>query len=279
MVSPLCVAVPVELSRSANEGSENEGSFLVSQLHVVSPATEGQSDADGFLFAQPWCASPVGVSGCTENIQHMAFRLSPDRNSILGSNRLSGGLFSEGKWSVTLDFVPRLVGPSFPDLFLEFLRTGSLDFGVSGKGANSYSSKDLLSLPREVMLVEEAADFSVGFGEAKMSDYLPLQIIAPSLSTISTELEEATEVLSIEPKLDISGRVKHRIPGFSKLVGLSTTRHEKLCIALLQRLETKMEATNVLHRKETGNKKVAKSKNRGRRELKNLICLVNYDRR
>ena len=163
------------------------------------------------------------MSGCTENTQHMAFKLSPDRNSILGLNRLSGWLFSEGKWSVTLDFVPRLVGPSFPDIFLEFLQTGSLGFGVSGKEANSYSSKDLLSLPREVMFVEGAADFSIGFGEAEMSDYLSLQIIAPSLSTILVELEKATEVLSIEPKLDISGWVKHRIPRFSKLVGLSTT--------------------------------------------------------
>ena len=40
-----------------------------------------------------------------------------------------------------------------------------------------------------------------------------------------------------------------------------------------------MEAANVLHRKETGSKKVAKSKNKGRRELQNLIYSVNYDRR
>ena len=73
--------------------------------------------------------------------------------------------------------------------------------------------------------------------------------------------------------------MKHRIPGFSKLVGLSTTQHEKLCIALLQRLETEMEVANVLHRRQTGSKKVAKSKNKGRRELQNLICSVNYDRR
>ena len=80
-------------------------------------------------------------------------------------------------------------------------------------------------------------------------------------------MEEGTEVLSIENKLDISSWVKHRIPGFSKLVGLSTTRHEKLCIALLKRLETEMEVANVLHRREMGSKKVAKSKNKGRREL------------
>ena len=68
-------------------------------------------------------------------------------------------------------------------------------------------------------------------------------------------------------------------PCFNKLVGLSMTQHEKLCIALLQRLETMMEAANVLHRKATGSKKMAKSKNKGRRKLQNLISSVNYDRR
>ena len=63
------------------------------------------------------------------------------------------------------------------------------------------------------------------------------------------------------------------------------TRHEKLYIALLQGLEFVMEVANVLHKKEKEKekegdcKKVAKSKNKGRRELQNLICLVNYDRR
>ena len=39
------------------------------------------------------------------------------------------------------------------------------------------------------------------------------------------------------------------------------------------------EAANVLHRKAPDSKKGAKSKNKGRRELQNLISLVNYDRR
>ena len=105
------------------------------------------------------------------------------------------------------------------------------------------------------MLVEEAADFSVGFGETNFSVSLPLQIIASSASTNLAELEEVNEVLSIETKLDISEWVKHRIPSCSKLVGLSMSRHEKLCIALLQRLESVMEATNVLHRKAPSSKK------------------------
>ncbi|KAM3760922.1 hypothetical protein ACB098_01G229800 [Castanea mollissima] len=172
-----------------------------------------------------------------------------------------------------------MVGPSFPDLFVEFLRVGSMGFGVSGREANFSSSKELLSLPREIMLVEDAADFLVGSGEAELSECLPLQIIAPSASTTSAELEEVSEVLSIEAKLDVSRWVKRRIPSSSKLVGLSTIRHEKLCIAPLQRLETEMEAANVLHRKVTGSQKVAKSKHKVRRELQNLISSVNYDRR
>ena len=92
-----------------------------------------------------------------------------DRNSILGFNILLGGLISEGKRSVILEFVPRLVGP-FPDLFLEFLRTGSMGFGVSDQEINSFYSKELLSFPREVMLVKDANDFSVGFGETEVAD-------------------------------------------------------------------------------------------------------------
>ena len=92
----------------------------------------------------------------------MVFRLSSDRNSILGSNLLPSGLVSEGKRTVTLDFVPRLVGLSFPVLFLELVQPEALGLGVLGQEVNSSYSKDLFSLPREVMLVEEADDFSVG---------------------------------------------------------------------------------------------------------------------
>ena len=127
--------------------------------------------------------------------------------------------------------------------------------------------------------MEDVVDFSVGFGEIELTDCLPLRIIAPSASSSSAELEEVTEVLSIEAKLDISRWVKYRIPGFSKLVGLSMTRHEKLRIALLQRLQSEMEAANVLHRKAIGSEKVAKSKNKGCKELRNLISSVNYDGR
>ena len=45
-VSPSCLVVLVEMLRS-----ENKWSSSVSQLHVVSPTTATQTDADGYLFA------------------------------------------------------------------------------------------------------------------------------------------------------------------------------------------------------------------------------------
>ena len=245
----------------------------------MSPALQKQVvHRIGVLVVSPYLggASLVGVSRWTESPPVMVFRLSSDQNSILGSNLLPSGLVSKGKRTVTLDLVPRLVGLSFPILFLELEQLGALGLGVLGQEVNSSYSKDLFSLPREVML-EEAADFSVG--ETDFSIGLPLQIIASSVLTNLAELEEVNEVLSIETKLDISGWVRHRIPGFSKLGGLSLSQHEELCITLLQRLESVMEAANVLHRKAPNSKKGAKSKNKGRRELQNLISLVNYDRR
>ena len=272
LVLPMSLVLPIQ--EECRTGIQ-----VVLPTQVVSPVGATQADADGVVPTHQCCASPVGVSGCTESPPIMVFRLSLDWNCILGSILLLGGLISKGKRTVTLELVPRLVGPSFPDLFLELLQAGSLGFGVLGQEVYSSYSKDLLSLPREVMLVEEAVDFSTGFGETDLSVCLPLQIITPSASTNLAKLEEVNEVLSIETKLDISRWVKHRILGFSKLVGLSMSRNGKLCTALLQRLELKMEAANVLHKKATGSKKVAKSKKKERRELQNLISSVNYYRR
>ena len=63
---------------------------------------------------QHW-VSPVEVLGRTEPLLKMGFKLSSDWNSILGYNKLSGGLISEGKRSVILEFLPRLTGPPFLD--------------------------------------------------------------------------------------------------------------------------------------------------------------------
>ena len=87
------------------------------------------------------------------------------------------------------------------------------------------------------------------------------------------------EVLDIGGTLDVSKWVKNRIPGFSRVIGLSVNRHEKLCIAYLQRLEREMEVINQQRKKATANPKVASSTGKGIRELRNLISTVNYDGR
>ena len=98
---------------SSTPRSDFEGSFSVSQAQVASQV--------GGLVSHPWSASPVGVSGCTELLQKMVFRLSSDRKSFVSSNMVSGGLVSVDTRTILLEFVPRLVGPPFPEHFLEFL--------------------------------------------------------------------------------------------------------------------------------------------------------------
>ena len=50
--------------------------------------------------------------------------------------------------------------------------------------------------------------------------------------------------------------MKNRLPGFSKLVGLPLNRHEKLCIALLQKIEKETKAAKAMNRKVTLSRKV-----------------------
>ena len=135
-----------------------------------------------------------------------------------------------------------------------------------------------MSTPRVSLSAADAMVLSMGFVESEeFSDCAPLKIIAPNGLATSVEQEGDGEILSLEAKLNISRRVKRKIPNFSKLIGLSMSRHEKICIALLQRLEYVMKAANVSHKEVSGKRKVVKSKNKGRRELRNLVSLMNYD--
>ena len=97
MVCPIGLVTPVEILRS----DDDEGSLSVYQLQVVSPVRVMQTDDVGVLSNHQSCDPPVGVSGCTESPPTMVFNSSSDRNSILSSNMLSGGLISKGKRLVT----------------------------------------------------------------------------------------------------------------------------------------------------------------------------------
>ena len=119
---------------------------------------------------------------------------------------------------------------------------------------------------------------SADMGLGDVDSPSPLMTITPLGLAVPTELNSGNEVLGLENTLYISNWVKHRLPVFSKMMGLSLGRHEEKCIKPLQGLEREIEATNLLNRKDAAHRK-AVSKDKGKRELRNLISSVNYDSR
>ena len=115
-------------------------------------------------------------------------------------------------------------------------------------------------------------------GIASPFSFSPLMTINPLGLVVSDELNSDKEVKGFGNTLNISNWVKHRIPGFSKMMGLSLGRHEKMCIMLLQRLEGEIKVANLMHSGDTTHRKVV-FKDKGKRELRNLIPSINYDGR
>ena len=111
------------------------------------------------------------------------------------------------------------------------------------------------------------------------SSPVPLISITPSGLQLSAELNGGNEAVGCENTLDTSRWVQNKLPGFSKLVGLPLNRHEKLCIALLQKIEKETEATKAMNRKVTLSRKAVIYKDKGKRKLRNLQSSVNYDSR
>ena len=80
---------------------------------------------------------------------------------------------------------------------------------------------------------EEVAFSELGLGEENFSDFTPLLTIVPPGAALLADMHNDIGVLGLGNTLEISNWVKQRIPGFSKLVGLPVSRHERLCIAYL----------------------------------------------
>ena len=72
----------------------------------------------------------------------------------------------------------------------------------------------------------------------------PLLTVSPPGMALSMEVHNDSEVLDFGGTLDVSKWVKNRISSFSRVIGLFVNRHEKLCIAYLQRLEREMAVIN-----------------------------------
>ena len=53
-------------------------------------------------------------------------------------------------------------------------------------------------------------------------------------------------------------------------MGLPLNHHERLCIALLQKIEKETEAAKAMNRKVTLSRKAVSYKDKGKRELRNL---------
>ena len=139
--------------------------------------------------------------------------------------------------------------------------------------------KAVCVVPGASVLVEEELDIlDMGLGgEDSLS--IPLMSITPFGLPLSAELNCGNEAMECVNTLDISSWVKNRLPGFSKLVGLPLSRHEKLCIALLRKIERETEAAKVLNKKVIATRKAVIYKDKGKRKLRNLQSLVNYDGR
>ena len=138
--------------------------------------------------------------------------------------------------------------------------------------------KALCAVPGVSNYVEEDFIFSnSGLGEEESSP-IPLLFITPFGLPLTAE-NCGTEAVGCEGILDTSRWLKNRLPGFSKLVMLPLNRHEKLCIALLQRIEKKTVDAKAMNKKDTPTRKVVIFKDKGKRELRNLLSSVNYDGR
>ena len=95
-----------------------------------------------------------------------------------------------------------------------------------------------------VSMVEEVAFSEVVLGEESLTDCNLLSTVIPLGLALLMEVHNDSEVLDIGGTFDVSNWVKNRIQGFSQMIGLSVNRHEKLCIAYLQRLKREMEVIN-----------------------------------
>ena len=180
-------------------------------------------------------------------------------------------------------------------LFLSFLKAGLVVLGdqegdngglVSFTALNSEQSRLAESPTKAVCAVSGASvlgeeEWSVsdkGLG-GEDSSPVPLMAITPSGLQLSAELNGGNEAMGCENTLDTSRWVQNKLPGFSKLVGLPLNHHERLCIALLQKIEKETEAAKAMNRKVTLSRKAVSYKDKGKRELRNLQSSVNYDSR
>ena len=83
-----------------------------------------------------------------------------------------------------------------------------------------------------VLALTEVETASADEGLGDVDSFSLLMTINPLGLVVLAELNSNTEVMGFDNTLNVSNWVKHRLFGFSKMMGLSLSRHEKMCIML-----------------------------------------------
>ena len=280
---------PAELAREVG-GSVSSG-FQSEEL----PTTSGK--ADTVLIHSLRMGSS---SGCVHEVAApQAEVMGRPRNSFMEVDfPLSVG-YCAGELPMTLgrvniESVRVSMGLFLFNLFLSLSRAGITELGVQsgdkGGWVDFAKVAQELEIPNQVDQLVVSADsgypevrvsaarevVSADLGLGDVDSPSPLMTITPLRLAEPVELISGDEVVGIENSLNISNWVKLRLPGLSKMMGLSLGRHDEKCIKLLQGLKREIEATNLLKKKAAAHRK-AMSKDKGKRELRNLISSVNYD--
>ena len=284
----------------SSPSGEADGSYLAgSSDELLSYLGKADGPYDAGTSSVELAAS-LGKAGdpSSTGISSMESPFSLGKSDELSSVGTSSGELMAFPGKADLVFPRPLVECLLSVLFLSFLRAGLVVLGdQEGDDGGLVSltpfaaldsqqpklaelpTKALCAVPGASVLAEEewiVSDKGLG-GED--SSPVPLMSITPSGLQLSAELNGGNEAVGCENTMDTSRWVENKLPGFSKLVGLPLNRHERLCIALLQKIEKETEAAKAMNRKVTLSRKVVSYKDKGKRELRNLQSSVNYDSR
>ena len=136
-------------------------------------------------------------------------------------------------------------------------RFGSEELGIQGgdEGDRVVCARDTQGIDTSHLANQSVLALTKVETLPYVDNFSPLTTINPLGLAVLAEVNSFMEVLSLDNTLNVSKWVKHRIPGFNKMMGLSLGRHEELCIMILQRLETEIEAEVTQHRKDAAFRK------------------------
>ena len=133
-----------------------------------------------------------------------------------------------------------LIGLVLSNYVLSPSRVGTKELGVQGgdEGGRVDCVSDIQGIDTShqanqlVLALTEVETASADEGLGDVDSFSLLMTINPLGLVVSVELNSNTEVMGFDNTLNVSNWVKHRLFGFSKMMGLSLGRHEKMCIML-----------------------------------------------